>query len=198
MSNNMLLPASLSAHVFFLLFVCRLLLVGGISLLCAFYIGTLDFDKDMKKAAIVNTTNIVCFIYARFIQFPYHSYYLMKDIRADRHSTLVVGLFSVYFIFMSIYNLGVLSELLPQGIRYILRAMNGVTAADDGPQVPPPKEGKMKQRRSSVQRMLLRANAALQHPPSNGRHRSSRFSAVLMPDPIYAALDESFDDEKYD
>lgn len=165
-------------------------MVGGITLLCAFYIGTLDFDKDMKKAAFANTTNIAFFVYARFIQFPYHSYYLMKDVRADPgHSALVVGLFSFYFVFMSIYNLGAFAKMLPQGIRFVRRAIDGVTVIDDGP-IAPPKEGRMKARRSSlVLRMLQRVDADSQHPTRKTRRVSSRFSAALMPDNLHEALD---------
>eukprot|EP00567_Pseudictyota_dubia_P011673 CAMPEP_0197454824 /NCGR_PEP_ID=MMETSP1175-20131217/38986_1 /TAXON_ID=1003142 /ORGANISM="Triceratium dubium, Strain CCMP147" /LENGTH=360 /DNA_ID=CAMNT_0042988515 /DNA_START=118 /DNA_END=1200 /DNA_ORIENTATION=- len=131
-----------------------LLLAGGLTLFGGFYTFTLDAQREIKKLAVTNVLTTGFFLYARFWAFPIESYYLISDVRTDpSHSSLTLYVLYLSATLYSLFNVGILVDVIPQTIRCTLRAFDGVTSIEKEP-VPPPKEGRMKRRRSSIVRAL--------------------------------------------
>ena len=114
-----------------------LALLGGalVSCICAIYTYQLDFKTQMTQAAFAFNLNILFFIYCRWYVYPLESYALIQDVRADDElrGTTVVKLLYIGGILMSLFNLGILLDVAPKMVRYIKRAIDGVTPIDTEP-----------------------------------------------------------------
>lgn len=171
-----------------------LLLAGGVSLLASFYGHTIDFRTNMPKAAIAFVLNNVFFMYARLWAFPMHSLHLIKDVKEDdNQSDKTLYVLYASAALYSVFNIGVLAEQIPLMFRYIMRAVDGVTAIDTKP-VPPPKEGRMDRRRSSIVRVMetmgvnpkrqsvVKSLQKWEDVTETGFFSSRRYSAIIIPD----------------
>ena len=112
-----------------------LLLGGGVSCFLTFYILCLSIDKQMRRMATVYIVNLAFFLYCRFYEFPKHSYNLIRDIQSsDEHEgTLTLKLLYFGATSLTLFNLGISADLLPKCIRYVKRAVDGVTPLETEP-----------------------------------------------------------------
>lgn len=116
--------------------------VGGVFIYC------LNFDTQMKQAAVLYLLNVAVFVWCRLVVFPREAYLLIQDVQNSskfQDSTLLKLL---YFggISLSLFNLGIVADVVPKSIRYCKRAIDGVTPIETEP-IPKSREDRMNERR---------------------------------------------------
>ena len=112
------------------------LLAGGfISNAFGVYTYTLDYSTQMIQAAVLYNANVLYFLYCRHYKFPTEAYLLVQDAKVDPQLQGTVSLYILYAagVFMTIFNIGILGDVLPKCSRYIRRAMDGTTPIDIEP-----------------------------------------------------------------
>jgi len=126
----------------------------------------------MTQAAIAFNINIGFFFWCRWYIYPIESIALLKDVRADPalNDGILVYLLYAGGILMAIFNLGICADALPKCVRYIKRAMDGVTPIETEA-VP-----------SSRDSVLYRSGAG--GGGNGGRRRSSILVAVDSVNPV--------------
>jgi hypothetical protein len=126
------------------------LLFGGcVSCVASLYMYSLSIKTQMRQMAAALIANFAFFFYCRFYEFPKHSYYLIQDVQSseDFEGTIMLKLLYFGATALTLFNVGVVADLVPKTIRYIKRAIDGVTPLETGP-VPKSREDRMKRRRS--------------------------------------------------
>lgn len=115
--------------------VLSLLAGAFVSCSCAVFLYQLDFRKQMTKAAVGFNVNVAFFMYCRWYVYPIESLALIQDVRADPElsGSIVIKLLYGAGVLMSLFNLGVVIDLVPKTIRYVKRAFDGVTEIDTEP-----------------------------------------------------------------
>jgi hypothetical protein len=128
-----------------------LLLGGCVSCFAGIYMYCLSIKTQMKQMATANIVNFTFFLYCRFYEFPKHSYYLIRDVHSSEEFEGTIILKLLYFgaTALTLFNVGIVADLLPKSIRYVKRAIDGVTPLETEP-VPKSREDRMKRRRSSL------------------------------------------------
>jgi hypothetical protein len=128
-----------------------LLLGGCASCIFSLYIYSLSVETHMKQMAATLIASFAFFIYCRFYEFPKHSYYLIQDVQSSKEFEGTIILKLLYFgaTALTLFNVGILADLLPKTIRYVKRAVDGVTPLEIEA-VPKSREDRMKRRRSSL------------------------------------------------
>jgi len=93
------------------------------------YIHTLDFTKDMVKAAMVNNCNAAFFLFARFYVFPQNSLELINLVRATESISSDPAHYMMYAIgtFLFVFNLALLGEFVAKTYKYNKAAVVSVT-----------------------------------------------------------------------
>jgi TLC domain len=111
----------------------------------------LSIKTQMKQLATTSIVNFTFFVYCRFYEFPKHSYYLIRDVQSsdEFEGTIMLKLLFFGAIALALFNLGIVADLLPKNIRYVKRAIDGVTPLETKP-VPKSREDRMKRRRTSL------------------------------------------------
>jgi hypothetical protein len=133
-----------------------LLFGAAISCVAACFMYTRNFDNEMPLVTTVFLVNVAFFLYCRFYQFPLHSWQLIQDVQAAEEgsfggiqvSTLLKLLYGG-LLAMSMFNLGIVADLVPKSVRYVKRALDGVTPIEAEP-VPRSRDS-IFSRRASVQ-----------------------------------------------
>lgn len=109
-------------------------LLGGalISCMTCVYMYTLDFKTHMVQAAVAFNVNVAFFFYCRWYIFPREAFALLADVHADPllSGSLLVTLLRAGGVFMALFNIGITVDVLPKTVRYVRRAVDGVTAID--------------------------------------------------------------------
>ena len=129
-------------------------LLVGAAFSCYFgaFTHTLNLDTQMTQATLVFYLNTAFFIYCRFYIFPKESYRLIQDVQGDptlAGSWVETGLYAAG-CFLGLFNIGIMTDIIPKAIRYGKRTLDGVTPLDTD-DVPLSKEDRMmRRRRSSV------------------------------------------------
>lgn len=84
------------------------------------YIHTLDFTKDMVKAAMVNNCNAAFLLYSRFYVFPQNSFELIEHIRTTESISSDPAHYMIYAIgaFLFVFNLAILGEFVVKTYKY--------------------------------------------------------------------------------
>ena len=128
-----------------------LLLGACVSIMSALYSYCLSIKTQMKQLATASIVTFTFFLYCRFYQFPRHSYYLIRDVQSSEEfeGTIMLKLLFFGASAMTLFNLGIVADILPKNIRYVKRAIDGVTPIETQP-VPKSREDRMKRRRSSL------------------------------------------------
>jgi hypothetical protein len=150
-----------------------LLLGAAVSCVVACFVYTRNFDSEMPLVTTAFLFNVVFFLYCRFYQFPLHSWHLIQDVKAAEEgafggievSTLLKFLYGG-LIAMTLFNLGIITDLVPKSVRYVRRALDGVTPIEAEP-VPRSRDS-IFSRRASVQ--LIQKSS---------RRGSTLFAAVM-------------------
>jgi hypothetical protein len=150
-----------------------LLLGAAVSCVVACFVYTRNFDSEMPLVTTAFLFNVAFFLYCRFYQFPLHSWHLIQDVQAAEEgsfggievSTLLKFLYGG-LIAMTLFNLGIVTDLVPKSVRYVKRALDGVTPIEAEP-VPRSRDS-IFSRRASVQ-LLQRSS----------RRGSTLFAAVM-------------------
>lgn len=128
-----------------------LLLGACASCFSGLYMYSLSVETHMKQMAAILIANFAFFFYCRFYEFPKHSYYLIQDVQSSKEFEGTIILKLLYFgaTALTLFNVGILADLLPKTIRYVKRAVDGVTPLEIEA-VPKSREDRMKRRRSSL------------------------------------------------
>lgn len=155
-------------------------LLGGaaVSCLCAIYTYQLNFKTQMTQAALAFNVNVGFFMWCRWYLFPIESLALVQDVRADEElsGSVVFKLLIAGGVLMSLFNVGILVDIIPKTVRYIKRAFDGVTPIETEA-VPSSRDsimmGRGRGRRSSVMMALNTVN------PVSGRNSRSSISTIM-------------------
>eukprot|EP00579_Thalassiosira_antarctica_P025440 CAMPEP_0202014786 /NCGR_PEP_ID=MMETSP0905-20130828/30120_1 /ASSEMBLY_ACC=CAM_ASM_000554 /TAXON_ID=420261 /ORGANISM="Thalassiosira antarctica, Strain CCMP982" /LENGTH=384 /DNA_ID=CAMNT_0048574785 /DNA_START=80 /DNA_END=1234 /DNA_ORIENTATION=+ len=153
--------------------ICLCLLGGAfVSCLSTVFTYALNFQTQMTQVAIAFNINAGFFLWCRWYIYPIESIALLKDVHADPALNDGILLYLLYAggILMAIFNLGICADVLPKCVRYIKRAIDGVTPIETKP-VP-----------SSRDSMLYRSGAG--GGGNGGRRRSSILVAVDSVSPV--------------
>jgi len=110
-----------------------LLAGAGVSCAMANINYRLDYDKQMKYAALVFCSNVAFFLYARWYVFPIESLALLEDVAndpetyggAEKNFTTIQRLLRFGGFVMAVFNLAVVADVVPKTIRYVKRALDG-------------------------------------------------------------------------
>ena len=153
-------------------------LLGGALVTCLFciYIYTLNFETQMVQAAIAFNLNVAMFFYCRWYVFPTESLALLADVKADPDLSegVLIKLLYAGGVFMGLFNIGITVDVLPKCVRYIMRAMDGVTAIETEA-VPKSRDsvlfGSSSKRRSRRSSVMMAVNAI--NPIADQGKRSS-------------------------
>jgi hypothetical protein len=139
-----------------------LLLGAAVSCVAACFLYTRNFENEMPLVTTAFLFNVAFFLYCRFYQFPLHSWQLIQDVQAAEEgsfggidvSTLLKFLYGG-LIAMTLFNVGIVTDLVPKSVRYVKRALDGVTPIEAEP-VPRSRDS-IYSRRASV-RLLQRSS----------------------------------------
>jgi hypothetical protein len=143
-----------------------LLLGACVSCFSGCYLYTVDVDRNMIRATTAYVVNCLYFLFCRFYMFPYHSYHLLQDV-TSAYSPQDFGtiptetvLRSLYggLVCMTLFNVGIASDLIPKAVRYVRRSIDGVTPIETS--TVPRSRDSMYSKRSSVLGHLQRCAAA--------------------------------------
>jgi hypothetical protein len=110
-----------------------LLAGAGFSCFVAVLTYAVDFNKQMKLAAAMFCSNTLFFLYSRWYIFPSESFALLKDTSSDPNQSVVLALLRFGGLALTIFNIGIASDILPKAIRYIKRAIDGETPIETKP-----------------------------------------------------------------
>jgi hypothetical protein len=116
-----------------------MLLGASFSMFAAFYLYTVDPDRDIVRSTAVHVASCLYFLFCRFGIFPYHSYHLLDDVKSGRFSpdgmeagTLLRWL-RAGFVFLFLFNFAIAADVIPKTARYVRRAFDGVTPLEAAP-----------------------------------------------------------------
>jgi hypothetical protein len=120
--------------------VMWLLLGAAVSCMVACFIYTRNFDNEMPLATTAFLVNVAFFLYCRFYQFPLHSWQLIQDLQRAEEGSLggielstLIKLLYGGLIAMTLFNLGIIADLIPKSVRYVKRALDGVMPIEAEP-----------------------------------------------------------------
>lgn len=112
-----------------------LLLGASVSCFCGCYLYTVDMERNMIRATTVFVVSTLYFLFCRFYMFPYHSYHLLQDVKNAYSSedfgtipaeTVLRWLYGG-LVCMTLFNFGIAADVIPKTVRYVMRAIDGVT-----------------------------------------------------------------------
>lgn len=152
-----------------------LALLGGalVSCLCCVILYAMSFQTQMPLVAILFNINVGFFLFCRWWVYPRESFALLEDVRdePELNGGFLLKLLYGGGVLMTMFNLGVSVDLIPQCVRYIKRAFDGTTLINTEP-IPRSRDsvlfGKPGSRRSS----LVMAMDAINPVAGEGRRSS--------------------------
>jgi hypothetical protein len=151
-----------------------LLAGGAVSCFTSMYIYTLDFETQMKQAAAAYLFGTGFFFWARAWVFPIESLAVLEDIEADEtlRGTFFHQLLRFGGVSLSLFNVGILADVLPKSVRYVRRAFDGVTPIETEP-IPQSRDSILGRRRSSIMQAAKQVSSS-----------KNSFATVLLLNPI--------------
>jgi hypothetical protein len=146
-----------------------LLLGGAVSCAVALFTYTRNFDTELPVVTTAYFMNLGFFLYCRLYQFPLHAWHLIQDVKAAANddssfgslpASTILNMLYTGLVAMTIFNLGICSDLVPKAVRYAKRCFDGVTSIEVGA-VPRSRDSVFAGRRASLMLQASRRSSAL-------------------------------------